>query len=159
MARRPRLRHLPLSVQDSLDFCQRNQYVRLIEARRQYDDAVARDDARGIRQALAAERHARKWLRYSGISLREARVTTRRPVTLVGALEACYYGPEGVVMGTETHSTSCWDCGKLVRIEDTFSPKAKLDSPFEQRPAYCEPCFRKEELAGRARLVETPQGG
>lgn len=187
MVKRPRLKLLPPSVAASLNHFQSRQYERLIDARRLYEESQDRRDSFMMKRALAAERLARKWLRISGVSLREGRASIHRSHTHPGVIppgtrvltpspipgwrpdfrdvvwspvepgsvptgESDHPQPPGP---QETHSTACWDCGRLVRIEDTYSPKTKAADPFEQRPAYCQECFQKEETAGRARLVES----
>ena len=61
-------------------------------------------------------------------------------------------GLMGILPVTEPPTTACTSCGAVVPIEDTWSPKGD-DRPFEQKRCLCQPCFRKEEEAGRAKEV------
>ena len=50
-------------------------------------------------------------------------------------------------------TTACWDCGKDMMVQDSFSPRSQFAKPFEQRPAYCELCMDKKVKSGRARIA------
>jgi len=51
----------------------------------------------------------------------------------------------------ESATTACFDCSKLIPVEDSWSPK---DQPTI---ALCDPCFRIREVAGRAREADVDQ--
>lgn len=53
----------------------------------------------------------------------------------------------------ESATTACFDCTRLVPVEDSWSPKE------QPTIALCDPCFRIREVAGRAREADVEDRG